>query len=86
MHLALVVNDLKTYGLLRDHLWVISPPGKRGVVKVHVLLQKPKTSEQELVFGYALTRLGLTTPEAARLQYPEELEIGWSDDATPDIT
>ena len=83
LHLALVVPDLKSYGVLRKHSWLIKPPNFKGLVKVHVLLQKPKTTEQELIFAHALTALGLVDPATARLQYPEEIELGWEDDTAP---
>lgn len=82
MHFALVVPDLKTYRALRDAVWAIKPHGWNGEVRAHVLVQKGREA-QDVLFSFALTELGLVHPNVARLQYPEELEIGWSDATAP---
>lgn len=80
LHFALVVPDLKLYGILRKSAWVIKPPDWAGDVKLHVLQQRPKVEPEELVNKFALTALGLVSPQVATLQYPEEIELGWKDD------
>lgn len=81
LHIALVVPDLKTYHTLRGSSWIIKPSEWEVDIKVHVLLSGDRT-DQELVFGFALTELGLTDPQTARLQWPENIELGWDDDTT----
>jgi len=83
LHLALVVPDLKTYRALRESCWVIKPNDWETEVKVHVLLESDR-SKQELKFAFALTELGLTDAKAAKLHWPENIELGWNDDTPPD--
>jgi hypothetical protein len=83
LHLALVLPDLKVFGSLKDSIYVLKPQGWEGDIQVHVLLQRKGKSKQEVVFAFALTQLGLVEPSVANLQYPEELELGWSDSTAP---
>ena len=82
LHVALVVPDLKLYGILRNAAWLIQPVGWDGTIKLHIIQQRPNTEPEELINRFALATLGLVTPEVAALQYPEEIEIGWNDDTT----
>ena len=74
-HFAIVVPDLKSYRAMRESCWMIKPHDIQGNVMIHVLLQDKRT-EQDILFSYTLTELGLVKPEIAKLRYPEELELG----------
>ena len=83
LHIALVLPDIKIFGSLKNGVYVLKPQEWKGDILVHILLQRKGKTKQEVVFGFALTQLGLITPSVAKLQYPEELELGWSDSNAP---
>jgi hypothetical protein len=83
LHIALVVPDIGTYQRLRKKVWVIKPAGYKDDIKIHFLLQGKDKTDSELTFSFALTDLGLITPEVGQIQYPENIELGWSDDTAP---
>jgi hypothetical protein len=84
IHLALVVPDLKVFGRFKDSVYVLKPGDAKDLdIQVHVLLDRKGKDKQQVVLGFALTQLGLVEPSVAKLQYPEELELGWSDENAP---
>ena len=83
LHLALVVPDIKLFGRLKNSVYILQPTPRNQEILVHVLLQRKEQSQSETVFAFALTQLGLIEPSVAQLQYPEELELGWSDSTAP---
>jgi len=84
VHIALVVPDLKVFGVLKDSVYVLKPDSAEDLeILVHVLLDRKGKDRQQVLFGFALTQLGLVEPSVAKLQYPEELELGWSNKTAP---
>ena len=84
IHIALVVPDLKVFGSLKDSVYVLKPDSAKDYdIQVHVLVDRKGKDRQAVLFGFALTQLGLVEPSVAKLQYPEELELGWSDKSAP---
>jgi len=84
LHIALCVPDLKQFGILKQSAFLIQDPERRDVELVlHVLVTKKGTEPIEQISAFALTRLGLIAPSVAKIQYPDELQIGWSDDTAP---
>lgn len=84
LHIALCVPDLKQFGILKKSAFLIQDPERRDVELVlHILVAKQGTNPIEQISAFALTRLGLIAPSVAQIQYPDELQIGWSDDTAP---
>jgi hypothetical protein len=83
IHLALVVPDIKIFGSLKRNAYILKPHDLETQVKLHVLVQRKQQSEEEIIFAFALTQLGLVEPKVANLQYPEEIDLGWSDEDAP---
>lgn len=82
LHIALVVESLATYQELRKHTVLLAPRDWEGTVKAHFLLRRKGQTDDDLTLKFALTELGLTDPAVAQLQYPETLELGWTDEPT----
>lgn len=80
LHIALVIPDIKLYGQLRRAAYLISPPGWKGHVKLHVLPKNPRTTEEEMLYKFVLVDLGLVDPSVAGFAYPDTMELGWSDE------
>ena len=80
LHIALVIPDPKLLRKLRNAAWLIKPQDWPGSVKLHVLEQRPKTEPDTLIFAFALKNLGLASAKVVGLNYPEEIEIGWTDE------
>jgi hypothetical protein len=84
VHVALVVPDLKLFGSLKDSVYVLKPDEDEDLdIQVHVLVDRKGKDRQQVLFAFALTQLGLVEPSVAKLQYPEALELGWSDESAP---
>lgn len=82
LHIALVIPDLRIFQTLKSSAYVLKPHDHDQAIKLHVLLQKKNEDPQSIIFRFALTQLGMVTPEVAQLDYPEEMELGFSDDLT----
>lgn len=78
LHIALIVPDIKVYGAIRQNAWLLSPPDWDGTVKLHVLL-KGKDDPNGILLRYLAREAELATSKAAKLLYPEDLELGWSE-------
>lgn len=85
LHLAIVVPDITVFRKIKDSVKVIKPYDWEGEVIVHCLLPRKDTDDNSLVFRFALTQLGLVEPKVAELQYPDQIELGWSDSKAPSI-
>lgn len=82
LHIALVIPNTRAFRRLVHGAYLIKDPTRQDVsVQLHVL-EGPDPKEDPaaatgLVLRHAAVKLGLASPEAARLQYPEEIELGW---------
>ena len=85
LHLAIVVPDISIFRKIKDSVKVIKPHDWEGEVIVHCLLPRKDEDDNSLVFRFALTQLGLVEPKVAELQYPDQVELGWSDSKAPII-
>lgn len=83
IHIALVVPDIKIFGRFKNSVYVLKPQDHEDDILVHVLLQRKDQTHEEILFAFALTQLGLVEPSVAKLQYPEEIELGWSNHTAP---
>lgn len=79
LHIALVVPDLRTFRSLSEGAYVISDATGRDVAVTLHVLQGTKEEASELTQKHALVQLGLVSPTVARLQYPEQIELGWKE-------
>ena len=77
LHFALVVGDIRQFNALRNSAYVIGPPGWNArELKLHVMIKSPRQTEEEVLYKFALTELGMIDPEAHGLTYPETIELG----------
>ena len=85
LHIALVIPDRKLFRVLSKNAYLLQDPTRRDVgVKLHVIEARKGTDPQEVLAKHSLVALGLVSPEVAGLQYPEEIELGWSHDPSSD--
>ncbi len=85
LHIACVVPDLRQLAVLKQNMWLIKPHDWDGKVQLHILVQRKGVTNDDLIYRHALVNLGLVTPQTAALQYPEEIELGWSDENAPPL-
>jgi hypothetical protein len=82
VHIALVIPDQSTFRSLRKSAYLIQDPAHPTVgVKLHILHGEKGHDPQNLIARHCITALALASPQVAALQYPEAIELGWSDDS-----
>jgi hypothetical protein len=82
-HFAIVVPDIGIFRTLKESVYIIKPYDWDEDVLIHFLLPRKDKDDPSLVYAFALTELGLVEPKVAGLQYPEQVEFGWSDNRAP---
>jgi hypothetical protein len=77
LHVALIVPSLDAYHVLKQNAYLISPPYWDGKVMLHVILQNPKKTREDMLYQVALVDLGLVDPRTTDLAVDEQITLGW---------
>lgn len=79
LHIAIVVKDLKLFDSVRQNVYLVKPPYWKGRVELHVLVQKPGSSPEDMTYRLALSDLGMADPTVLGLNDGLQLSMGWPD-------
>jgi len=83
LHIGLVIPDISIFRAIKQSVHVIKPHDYTGEIIVHCLLAKKDKDDHSVFHAFALTELGLIDPKVAGLDYPEQVELGWSSSTAP---
>jgi hypothetical protein len=77
LHLALVIDDMKNYDLIRQSIHLIKPHLWPGRVFIHILRRNPKLSPDDIAAKLALVDLGMANADTIGLNDGLQVSMGW---------
>jgi hypothetical protein len=76
LHVALIIRDLKHWEAIKDSAYLVSPPLWNGTVQLHVILQHPRQTPQEMLNKITAVDIGLADPRTIHLAPPDQISLG----------